>query len=46
MKKDPLSEENIMLEKLSYLIPRTVDDFAIYTVFWFEAYVVYQALFG
>lgn len=44
--KEALFEEKNMLKKLVYLVPQTVDDCAIYAVFWFEAYVVYEALFG
>lgn len=34
------------LRKCSWFIPRTVGDVALYTVFWFEVYVVYEVLFG
>ena len=34
------------LRKCSWLIPRTVEDVALYTVFWFEVYVVYAVLTG
>ncbi len=30
-----------MLRKCFWLIPRTVEDVALYTVFWFEVYIVY-----
>lgn len=36
----------LALRKCSWLIPRTVEDVALYTVFWFEVYVVYVVLTG
>ena len=30
-----------MLKKLQYMMPQTADDFALYAVFLFEAYVAW-----
>lgn len=34
-----------MFKKLSYLVPVTPDDFAVYAVFFFELFVLYSAIF-
>lgn len=44
--KEALFEEKIMLKKLEYFVPQTVEDYAIYAIFLFEARVLYEALFG